>query len=79
VDFADRDWRARFLAAKSGADLHIAPRELGPTPEGEDPYERGPRCGVRSRNATPRAVSARKAECRRCGNIRVRPAYRCGR
>jgi hypothetical protein len=39
VDFADRDWRARFLAAKAGADLHIAPRELGPTPEGKDPYE----------------------------------------
>jgi hypothetical protein len=43
VDFADRDWRARFLAAKAGADLHIAPRELGPTPEGEDPYERNNR------------------------------------
>jgi hypothetical protein len=43
VDFADRDWRARFLAAKAGANLHIAPRELGLTPEGEDPYERNNR------------------------------------
>ena len=43
VDFADRDWRGRFLAARAGADLHIAPRELGPTPEGEDPYERNNR------------------------------------
>ena len=43
VDFADRDWRARFLAAKAGANLHIAPRELGPTHEGEDPYERNNR------------------------------------
>jgi hypothetical protein len=43
VDFADKDWRARFLAAKARADLHIAPRELGPPQEGEDPYERNNR------------------------------------
>jgi hypothetical protein len=43
VDFADRDWRARFLAAKASADLNIAPRELGPTRDGEDPYERNNR------------------------------------
>jgi hypothetical protein len=43
VDFADRDWRARFLAAKARADLHIAPRELGPPQEGDDPYERNNR------------------------------------
>ena len=43
VDFADRDWRARFLAIKAEADLHIAPRELGPTQDGEDPYERNNR------------------------------------
>jgi hypothetical protein len=40
VDFANSDWRARFFAAKARADLHVAPRELGPTQEGEDPYER---------------------------------------
>jgi len=43
VDFADKDWRARFLAAKARAELHVAPRELGPPREGEDPYERNNR------------------------------------
>jgi hypothetical protein len=43
VDFADKDWRARFLAAKARAELHIAPRELGPPQEGDDPYERNNR------------------------------------
>jgi hypothetical protein len=40
VDFADKDWRARFFAAKARAALHVAPRELGPLRDGEDPYER---------------------------------------
>ena len=40
VDFANSDWRARFFAAKARGVLHIAPRDLGPLPEGEDPYER---------------------------------------
>jgi hypothetical protein len=43
VDFADRNWRARFLAAKARADLHITPRELGPPQQGDDPYERNNR------------------------------------
>jgi hypothetical protein len=43
VDFADKDWRARFLAAKARGVLHVAPRELGPPQEGEDPYERNNR------------------------------------
>src|ERR1700727_3621161 len=43
VDFANKDWRARFFAAKARSALHVAPRELGPTPEGEDPYERNNR------------------------------------
>ena len=43
VDFADRDWRARFFAAKARGVLHVAPRELGPPQEGEDPYERNNR------------------------------------
>jgi hypothetical protein len=43
VDFADSHWRARFFAAKSRGALHVAPRELGPTPESEDPYERNNR------------------------------------
>ena len=43
VDFADSDWRARFFAAKARSALHVAPRELGPLQEGEDPYERNNR------------------------------------
>ena len=43
VDFADEDWRARFFAAKARGVLHVAPRELGPPQEGEDPYERNNR------------------------------------
>jgi hypothetical protein len=40
VDFADADWRSRFLAAKSRASLHVTPDELGPLPTDGDPYER---------------------------------------
>lgn len=40
VDFAGGDWRARFLAAKARATLHVLSLERGPTPAGEDPYER---------------------------------------
>ena len=43
VDFADKDWRARFFAAKARGVLHVAPRELGLPQEGEDPYERNNR------------------------------------
>jgi hypothetical protein len=43
VDFADSDWRARFFAAKARGVLHVAPLELGPPQEGEDPYERNNR------------------------------------
>ena len=43
VDFANRDWRARFVAAKARGVLHVAPRELGATSKGEDPYERNNR------------------------------------
>jgi hypothetical protein len=43
VDFANSTWRARFFAAKAQAVLHVAPRELGPPPESEDPYERNNR------------------------------------
>ena len=43
VDFADRDWRARYFAAKAPAVLHVAPSELGPLSEGEDAYERNNR------------------------------------
>jgi hypothetical protein len=43
VDFADNDWRARFFAAKARGVLHVAPRELGPPEDGEDPYERNNR------------------------------------
>ena len=43
VDFADRDWRARFFAVKARGVLHVAPRELGPMRDGEDPYERNNR------------------------------------
>jgi hypothetical protein len=40
VDFAGPEWRDRFFAAKAHAVLRIAPRDLGPLREGEDPYER---------------------------------------
>ena len=43
VDFADRDWRARYFATKAPAVLHFAPSELGPIREGEDAYERNNR------------------------------------
>ena len=42
VDFADRDWRARYFAAKASATLHVAPNDLGSPQEG-DPYERNNR------------------------------------
>ena len=43
VDFANRNWRARFLAARAVADLHVAPSERGAIGEGEDAYERNNR------------------------------------
>jgi hypothetical protein len=43
VDFADRNWRARYFAAKAQAVLHFAPTELGPIREEEDAYERNNR------------------------------------
>ena len=43
VDFAGGDWRARFFAARARGALHVAPRELGPLPDREDPYERNNR------------------------------------
>lgn len=43
VDFADADWHERYLAAKSGATLHVMPDELGRLPEGDNPYERNNR------------------------------------
>ena len=43
VDFANRDWRARYFAAKARSPLHVAPSELGPIREGEDAYERNNR------------------------------------
>lgn len=39
VDFADSDWHARFLAARSAGALHVMPLERGPLPAGADPYE----------------------------------------
>ena len=43
VDFAGDDWRARYFAAKARSVLHVLPVERGPTPAGEDPYERNNR------------------------------------
>jgi hypothetical protein len=40
VDFAGSDWRSRYFVAKASATLHVAPCELGPLQDGEDPYER---------------------------------------
>ena len=36
VDFAGGDWRARYLAMKARATLHVQPDELGPPPSDED-------------------------------------------
>jgi len=43
VDFADRNWHARYFAARARAVLHFAPTELGPIREEEDAYERNNR------------------------------------
>jgi hypothetical protein len=40
VDFAGGNWHDRYLAAKAKATLHVAPDELGPLGQGENPYER---------------------------------------
>jgi hypothetical protein len=39
VDFADANWHARFLAARSRATFHVMPDERGPLLTGADPYE----------------------------------------
>jgi hypothetical protein len=38
VNFANRDWRTRFFAAKAAAVLHVAPGELGALAEGDEAY-----------------------------------------
>ena len=43
VDFADRNWHARYFAARARAVLHFAPTELGPIRKEEDAYERNNR------------------------------------
>ncbi len=43
VDFAGADWRRRFAQLAAHGTLHVLPEELGPTPAGEDPYERNNR------------------------------------
>jgi hypothetical protein len=48
VDFAGGNWHDRYLAAKANATLHVAPDELGPTAEGENPYERNNQWMLRS-------------------------------
>lgn len=48
VDFAGGNWHDRYLAAKAKATLHIAPDELGPLGEGENPYERDNRWMLKS-------------------------------
>jgi len=43
VNFADRNWRDRYFEAAGKAAVHIAPRELGPLADRENPYERNNR------------------------------------
>lgn len=43
VDFANANWHGRYLAAKSKAALRVMPDELGPLPQGENPFERNNR------------------------------------
>jgi len=40
VDFAGEVWRDKFFAVEAHAALHVAPHELRPLQDGEDPYER---------------------------------------
>jgi hypothetical protein len=40
VDFANANWRERYLSAKSQATLHVMPDELGPMQADDNPYER---------------------------------------
>jgi hypothetical protein len=40
VDFANADWHARFVKAKSSAKIYSGPDEFGPSQTDEDPYER---------------------------------------
>ena len=40
VDFADRDWHARFESARAACRLHLMPVECAPLAPGDDPYER---------------------------------------
>ena len=43
VDFADADWHKQYELSKRRGTLHVMPDELGPLPDGEDPYERNNR------------------------------------
>lgn len=40
VDFAGPGWHARYRTVARSAEVHLAPIELGPLPDGADPYER---------------------------------------
>ena len=42
VTFADDNWRDRYYAVKNSrfTTVFVMPKELGPTPEGANPYER---------------------------------------
>lgn len=42
VTFAGESWRDRYYAAKNNelTEVFVMPEKLGPTPEGENPYER---------------------------------------
>ncbi len=72
VDFANSDWRARFLGAKARGALHIALRELGPLPEGEDPYERNNRWMLDA------AAALRRGQSRLCLLVERRGRRRTG-
>ena len=55
VDFAGGEWRERFYAAKAKATLHVAPDELGPLADGDNPYERNNSgCWMPRRASAPR-------------------------
>jgi hypothetical protein len=40
VNFADGEWPRRFKTVTAQARVFVAPTDLGPLPEGTDPYER---------------------------------------
>ena len=72
VDFANKDWRARYFAAKARSALHVAPRSSVRLPEGEDPYEREQPLDARRSSALRRGQGRSRLPVERRGRRRAR-------